>query len=144
MNNATDSTALPSQIGDLFKDKKHYIDNIFADTWKSLKVNSQLATAGFSRRSGTRVEEVVFLLTSRTALRRDPCPILRMKKDQRNWNKVPGLPWRAVSLEVELNLAVARKDPPEWRKVQLLFVRGLKEADEADVSKKDWALFFDD
>ncbi len=66
MNNAANSTALPSQIGVLLQDKKLYIDNTFADTWKSLKVNSQLAAAGFSKRSGTGVEEVVFLLMIRT------------------------------------------------------------------------------
>ncbi len=348
MKNATNSTALPSQIGELLKDDKFYIDNIFADAWKFLKVNSQLAVAGFSKRSGTEVEEVVFLLMLRTwfnnnsialfaceamrtfsdagkdvlysflrrediswrvlnlrlakrvfrvnglddnetrafvlddsikqrrgkkmegisshfdhvsnrhvmgqqvltlgvatdkaflpvdsqlcvsktramglkrpyqdgrsvvarryreateqtklemaanmitralrvglnatylvadawfgnramvrtALSHDLCPILRMKKDKLqyrvvvdgtevlldakelyrqvvkgNWEKVPELPWLAVSLTVELNLAVSRKDTPEWRKVQLLFVRGLKEVDESEVSKKDWALF---
>ena len=30
---------------------------------------------------------------------------------------------------------------PRWKAVQLLFVRGLNESGEMDVSKKDWALF---
>ena len=69
--------------------------------------------------------------TIRTAIEVDVCPILRMKKNKmkyrvvihgrkkelltaeeiyahavrRNWKKVRGMPWKAVALDVELNLA---------------------------------------
>jgi hypothetical protein len=103
----------------------------------------------------------------RTALELDVCAILRMKKNKmkyravvhgrekqqlnaqelyahavkRQWRKVRGLPWKAVSLDVELDLAEEDEKEPRWQSVRLLFVRGLKEPGEADVSKKDWALF---
>ena len=103
----------------------------------------------------------------RTALELDVCAILRMKKNKmkyravvnggttqllnaqelyahavkRQWRKVRGLPWKAVSLDVELDLAEEDENEPQWQSVRLLFVRGLKEPGEADVSKKDWALF---
>ncbi len=42
---------------------------------------------------------------------------------------------------MELDLAAKDEKEPRWQPVQLLFVRGLKEPGEADVSKKDWVLF---
>ena len=103
----------------------------------------------------------------RTALELDVCAILRMKKSKmkyravvsgrkkqllnaqelytyavkREWKKVRRMPWKAVSLDVELDLAEKGEKNPRWQPVRLLFVRGLKEPGEADVSKKDWALF---
>ena len=102
-----------------------------------------------------------------TALELGVCAILRMKKSKmkyravvsgrkkqllnaqelysyavkREWKKVRGMPWKAVMLDVELDLAEKNEKKPRWQPVRLLFVRGLKELDEADVSKKDWALF---
>lgn len=103
----------------------------------------------------------------RTALELEVCAILRMKKSKmkyravvngrtkqllnaqelyayavkREWRKVRGMPWKAVILDVELDLAEKDDKKPRWKAVRLLFVRGLKEPGEADVSKKDWALF---
>jgi len=103
----------------------------------------------------------------RTALELDVCAILRMKKNKmkyravvsgrkkqllnaqelyihavkREWKKVRGMPWKAVILDVELDLAEKSEKKPRWEPVRLLFVRGIKEPGEAEVSKKDWALF---
>jgi len=103
----------------------------------------------------------------RTALGLNVCAILRMKKSKmkyrvivngqtkqrlnaqelytavvkRKWTKVRGMPWKAVSLDVELDLAEKGEKEPRWKSVRLLFVRGLNEPDGADASKKDWALF---
>ncbi len=103
----------------------------------------------------------------RTALGLDVCAILRMKKNRmkyravvsgrkrqllnaqelytdavkREWKKVRGMPWKAVVLDVELDLAEKDEKKPRWQPVRLLFVRGLKEPDEAEIGKKDWALF---
>jgi hypothetical protein len=103
----------------------------------------------------------------RTALALDIRAILRMKKGntkyrvvlggrkkqllnaqelysyvvKREWKKVRSLPWKAVTLDVEVNLAEKGNKKPQWQSVKLLFVRGLKEPDDAEVGKKDWALF---
>lgn len=102
----------------------------------------------------------------RSALELDLCAILRMKKGKmkyravvngrkqlldakalythavkREWKKVRGLPWKAVSVDVELDLAQEEKNTPRWEPVRLLFVRGLTEPGKADGSHKDWALF---
>ena len=103
----------------------------------------------------------------RTALGLGVCPILRMKKNKMKyravtkgqktalldakelyahavkgeWKKVRGLPWKAVELEVELDLSDDKQKSPQWTTVKLLFVRGVSEPDEPEVGKKDWALF---
>ena len=103
----------------------------------------------------------------RTALELELCAILRMKKGKLKyraafaggekqllnaqelythvvkgaWRKVRGLPWKAMSLDVELDLAEKEDKQPRWQTVRLLFVRGLKELGEAAVGRKDWALF---
>ncbi|NNF96695.1 MAG: transposase [Halobacteria archaeon] len=102
----------------------------------------------------------------RSALQLDLCAILRMKKGKmkyravvkarkqlldakelythavmREWKKVRGLPWKAVSLDVELDLAEEEENKPRWTPVRLLFVRGLHEPGKVDVNNKDWALF---
>jgi hypothetical protein len=99
----------------------------------------------------------------RTALDLGVCPILRMKKGnmkyravikgrkkelldakelyalavKREWKKVRGLPWKAVSLEVELDLSGDKQKKPEWKTVKLLFVRGLSEPGEPANGKKN-------
>ncbi len=103
----------------------------------------------------------------RSALGLEMCAILRMKKSKmkyravikgrkkvllnaqelyacvvkREWKKVRGLPWKAVVLDVELDLAEDNEKSPRWQAVRLLFVRGLKDPGEAETGKKDWALF---
>lgn len=103
----------------------------------------------------------------RTALGLEVCAILRMKKGnmkyrvalkgrkkelldsrelyakvvKREWKKVRGMPWKAVALNVELDLSEDNQKQPEWKTVRLLFVRGVKEHGEPEVGKKDWALF---
>ena len=52
MKNGTNEGALPALIGDVITDQKHYINNLFADTWKKLKFNARIKRAGFTKRSG--------------------------------------------------------------------------------------------
>jgi hypothetical protein len=103
----------------------------------------------------------------RTALELSVCAILRMKKSKmkyrvvlsgqkkqmldakelythavkREWRKVQGMPWKAVTLDVELDLAEKNEVEPRWQPVRLLFVRGLNTPGKAEAGKKDWALF---
>lgn len=44
------------------KNKASYIDNLFADTWKELKLNKWISLSGFKKRSGIDISEAVFLL----------------------------------------------------------------------------------
>jgi hypothetical protein len=62
LKNGTKADLLPPLINDVFTDSKCYIDNLFADTWKKLKFNSLIKSAGFTKRSGIEITESVFLL----------------------------------------------------------------------------------
>ena len=62
MKNGTNEGAVPELIGDMITDKKHYIDNHFADTWKKLKFTARIKGTGFTKRSGIDITEAVFLL----------------------------------------------------------------------------------
>lgn len=59
---------------------------------------------------------------------------------KKNWKACTNTPYQCVSIEVELNLALSKKEE-EWVKVQLLYVRGTTTDDKPTVGKKDWALF---
>ena len=56
------------------------------------------------------------------------------------WQPINGQKYQAKIVDVELNLAES-KDPEEWVKVRLLFVRGNAGDNQAPVGKHDWAVF---
>ena len=60
---------------------------------------------------------------------------------RKRWRKVRGLPWRAVSVEVELDVSEAKARSAQWQRVQLLFVRGVHEPASPRWGSKDWAVF---
>ena len=62
---------------------------------------------------------------------------------RKHWKKVRGMPWKAVELTVEVDLATekGKNKTPEYHSMKLLFVRGVNEAEDNDGSRKDWALF---
>lgn len=109
-------------------------------------------------------------VTIRTAQQQDLIAVLRMKKNtmkyglvnkngrrqpvdatglykhaiKGKWVKVRGMPYRAVTLDVELDIADAQgkeNNMHQWIKVRLLFVRGAGEGEKPCAGKKDWALF---
>ena len=57
------------------------------------------------------------------------------------WKKVRGMPYRAVTIDVELDIASGKSKEPNIINVRLLFVRGATEQSKPCVGKKDWALF---
>ncbi|MCU7894212.1 MAG: hypothetical protein KZQ63_03525 [Candidatus Thiodiazotropha sp. (ex Lucinoma aequizonata)] len=62
LKNGTNPDSLAPLISGIVIDSKYYIDNLFADTWKKLKMNSLIKGAGFTKRSGVEVTEAVFIL----------------------------------------------------------------------------------
>jgi len=62
MNSATKIDSLPPLIANCLHDPRMHIDNLFADTWKQLQLGSLIRKAGFAKRSGTNIVDVVFLL----------------------------------------------------------------------------------
>jgi hypothetical protein len=56
------------------------------------------------------------------------------------WQSLSKLPYQSKSIVVELNLAATDKEPDQWVKVKLLFVRSMDETKQ-QAGKSDWALF---
>lgn len=56
------------------------------------------------------------------------------------WQPIPGQKYQAKAVDVELNLAEA-KEPEQWIKVRLLFVRGNACDNRQTVGKHNWAVF---
>jgi SRSO17 transposase len=56
------------------------------------------------------------------------------------WQTLNHVPYQSKSIAVELNLASSDKEPAQWVKVKLLFVRSVNE-EKQQASKHDWALF---
>lgn len=56
------------------------------------------------------------------------------------WQKIPGQPYLAKALDVELNLSSMPDEAEKWIKVRLLFVRGVDQ-EKAQPGKHDWAVF---
>jgi len=58
LKDGTNADGLPPLISAVVTDSKHYIHKqLFADTWKKLKLNSLIRGAGFTKRSGIEVTE---------------------------------------------------------------------------------------
>jgi SRSO17 transposase len=62
MHPDTKPTALPALTADLLRDGGCLIDNLFADLWKQVGMKTRLNRAGFRKRSGTPVHELVYCL----------------------------------------------------------------------------------
>ncbi len=56
------------------------------------------------------------------------------------WQSLHNVPSQSKSVVVELNLTSSDKEPAQWVKVKLLFVRSVNETKQ-QASKHDWALF---
>jgi SRSO17 transposase len=57
------------------------------------------------------------------------------------WKKVRGMPYRAVTVDVELDVEQEGKKDSNRIKAKLLFVRGISSDEKVKTGKKDWAIF---
>lgn len=62
MNRDTKPKELPALTADLLRDNGLLVDNLFADLWKQVGMKTRLNRAGFRKRSGTPVHELVYCL----------------------------------------------------------------------------------
>ena len=62
MNRATKITELPALTADLLNANGVLIDNVFASLWREIGMNTILSRAGFAKRSGAPISEVIFSL----------------------------------------------------------------------------------
>jgi len=62
MNRATKIIELSALTVDLLKANGVLIDNVFANLWREIGMKTILSRAGFTKRSGTPMTEVIFSL----------------------------------------------------------------------------------
>jgi SRSO17 transposase len=60
MNRATKIIELPALTVDLLKTNGVLVDNIFASLWRDMGMKTVLSRAGFNKRSGTSISDVIF------------------------------------------------------------------------------------
>jgi hypothetical protein len=60
MNRATKIIELPALTVDLLKANGVIIDNVFASLWRNIGMKTVLNRAGFNKRSGTSMSNVIF------------------------------------------------------------------------------------
>ena len=117
MNSATKTLNLPSLTADLLSQVNLNIDNTFSSTWKSIGFNIMLRQAQFSKRSGTPVGDITYLL------------LLWV------WLKVDSV--AMFSRDAILSFSAAKKDALydllnredlDWRKLQLLTAKKVLKA----------------
>jgi len=71
MNTATKKTGLPALTADLLEKEGCLADNLFADLWKQIGMKTLLHKSGFSKRSGTPISDLVYLLILWVWLKKD-------------------------------------------------------------------------
>ncbi len=63
MNKSSKFPAFPALIVDLLQESGILIDNIFANLWQQMGMKTILHRAGFNKRSGFPIGEVIFTLS---------------------------------------------------------------------------------
>ena len=71
MNRATKIMELPALTVDILKANGIMIDNVFASLWRDIGMKTILSRAGFNKRSGAPIGEVVFALILWLWLKKD-------------------------------------------------------------------------
>jgi len=136
MNHATKIIELPALTVDLLKANGVLIDNVFANLWRKVGMRTILSRAGFNKRSGTLMSNVMFSLMLWLWLQKESYKHCLRKA----WESIRGQKCQAKIVDAELNLA-ENKDTEEWINVSLLFVRGYVVDTQTTVGKHDWAVF---
>ncbi|MDP3389652.1 MAG: hypothetical protein Q8S48_06780, partial [Methylococcaceae bacterium] len=71
MNRATKIVELPALTLDFLNAKGLLIDNVFASLWRDTGMKTLLSRAGFNKRSGTPIHEVIYGLMLWIWLKKD-------------------------------------------------------------------------
>lgn len=118
-------------------------DYLIADAWfgtKPMMETAQtLAVTGIFRMKKNKMKYRVAGKRGKTE--EIDANALYRKAVKGEWKKVRGMPYRAVAMDVELDIASGNNKEPNNINVRLLFVRGATEQSKPSVGKKDWALF---
>ncbi len=142
---ATTQTKPVQAKGMLGREKRQGIkaDYLVADAWFGTKpmiqTTQSLAITAILRMKKTKMKYRVVGATGQ--IEELDAKEIYHRAVKGEWKKVRGMPYRAVPVDVELDLANKGEKNPKRIKVRLLFVRGAAADGKACVGKKDWALF---
>jgi len=88
MNRATKLMELPALTVDLLKANGVLIDNVFASLWREIGMKTVLSQAGFNKRSGTPMGDVIFGLMLWLWLKKESIGILRGNACKTPWARM--------------------------------------------------------
>lgn len=123
------------------------VDYLLADAWFGtkgmLRTAEELSIASIVRMKKSKLKyRLTCYKNEKKVVRMLDLHELFQYSVRKNWQKIPGQPYQCKVLDVELNLTDSiSKEPEQWRKVRLLFVRGNAEPGKQKASKNDWAVF---
>jgi len=123
------------------------VDYLLADAWFGtkgmLRTAEELSLASILRMKKSKLKyRLTFYSNEKKEVKMLDLHELFQYIIRKNWNKIPGQPYQCKVLDVELNLTNSTsKEPAQWRKVRLLFVRGNADLNKPKAGKNDWAVF---
>lgn len=121
-------------------------DYLAADAWFGTKASIQMARSlGLTAvlRMKKNKLKYRFVGHSGKAVELDAQALYR-RAVKGHWKKVQGMPYRAVTLDVELDIVneqAKTENTTQHIPVRLLFVRGADSMEKPSAGKKDWAMF---
>jgi SRSO17 transposase len=120
-------------------------DYLVADAWFGTKAMIRLTqetalVAVLRMKKNTMKYRLSEFVRGETVTRELDVQALYKRCVRKAWQPIRGQKYQAKMVDVELNLA-ENKDPDEWVKVRLLFVRGNAGDNQAPAGKHDWAVF---
>ena len=142
---ATNQTKPVQATGTLGRAKRQGInaDYLIADAWFGTKPMIQ-ATQSLDITAILRMKKnkLKYRLAKTNAKTEElEAKALYQRAVKGEWKKVRNMPYQAVPMDVELDMADKGEKNSRWIKVRLLFVRGAVDGSKTSVGKKDWALF---
>ena len=63
MNRDTKAAVLPALTVDLLEEEGFSVENVFTELWQRMGVKTILSRSGFTKRSGTSIHKVVYVLS---------------------------------------------------------------------------------
>jgi len=120
-------------------------DYLVADAWFGTKAMIRLTQETalvpvLLMKKNTMKYRLIEFVRGKTVIRELDVQALYKRCVRKAWQPIHGQKYQAKIVDVDLNLAES-KDPEEWVKVRLLFVRGNAGDNQAPAGKHDWAVF---
>jgi SRSO17 transposase len=113
MNTATKNTGLPALTANLLEKGGYLADNLFADLWKQVGMKTLLNKSGFSKRSGTPISDLIYILILWIWLKKDSIAMFSQESLQYFSNAEKDALYSTLNREDlnwrQLNLKVAMK-----------------------------------